>query len=481
MQPALWLIVLPLAAAPLVYLFRRTGLGALVAALVTLFLAWLALRLPAGVVLNVLGRTIELNQSSQLTLSLLFVASALLFLISSASGPFIAGIRNKAIDAGVLTGAGRTFYPLSLGVLGVLAAAILSRHLGITAILVQVAAILGVFVIQGSRLASIRAAQRFLVLISLALPIFLLIAWRIDLYQFAAETQTPRSLQQTALLVGIGFALWLAVVPFHSWVTATTAEASPASAAFILLAFPVVALLALIQLLADAPWLVNVAPLGWAILVAGGLTAGVGGLMTGVQRGFSGLMGYAALYDLGCTLVVLGLGGPAAVLVIFVGLAVRALALTLLAASVSAFRLQVPGDGFAQMSGLAARLPVATAGVLIGGLTLAGAPLTVGFALRWQLLQGLAHFEARWALALGLAGLGVTIGYLRGLRALLAVSESREAGRLRRQPGGLVGQEPFLLLVIITLLGLACLLWGLFPDRLIEPVRAFTTELQLPL
>jgi hypothetical protein len=64
MPSALWLIALPVGAAPLVYLFRRVGVGAIVAALVAFLSAWLAIRLPTGLILNFLGRSIELGRLS---------------------------------------------------------------------------------------------------------------------------------------------------------------------------------------------------------------------------------------------------------------------------------------------------------------------------------------------------------------------------------------------------------------------------------
>ena len=61
MPQVLWLVGLPLGVAMLVYLLRRLWAGAVLAALVTLLLSWLTVRLPTGVVFNLLGRPIELT------------------------------------------------------------------------------------------------------------------------------------------------------------------------------------------------------------------------------------------------------------------------------------------------------------------------------------------------------------------------------------------------------------------------------------
>jgi formate hydrogenlyase subunit 3/multisubunit Na+/H+ antiporter MnhD subunit len=479
MPPALWLIVLLVGAVPVVYLLRRLGLGAVVAAGVALASAWLALRLPLGLVLNVLGRSLELDRLSQVTLSLLFAATAVLFLIAFPFTPFIRG-RNRGINTGD-SSRGRTFHPVGLATLAFFVAASLTHHLGITAILIQSAALLAVFVIQGRRLESTRAAQRFLVLMSLATPLFLLAAWRIDQYQLSGGLQPISYLQQTTLLVGLGFALWLAVVPFHNWLTVTAAEASPSAAAFVLITFPIVAFSILMHTLADLPWLLETSPLAWVMVLAGVLTALVGGALASVQRGFSLLLGYAALYDLGCTLAVLGVGGEAAVITILVSLTVRALALALIAACLSAIRLQTAYDGFAEIRGLARRLPVATVGLVVGGLTLAGAPLTIGFPLRWQLLQAIAGVDSRWPILLTLAGLGVAIGYLRGFRALLLSPIAPNKKERSPADAALTLQEPFLLLIIIALLAAACIVFGLFPSLLIEPIQELSVGIEIPI
>lgn len=486
MPPALWLIALPLGAVPLVYLLRKVAWGAVVAALVALISAWLVIRLPTGVILEFLGRGVELDRLSQIILTLLFVATAFLFLIPVLMrGPAPRTLyKDEAKKKRVLLypvvkpRVGRTFYPVGLAVVGLFVAASLSRHLGFIAIFIQAAVILTVFIIQEGRLESTRAALRFLLLMSLATPLFLLAAWRIDFYQLSGGLQLAGASQQTAFLIGVGFAILLAVVPFHGWLTSIAAEASPAVAAFVLISFPAIAFVSLLHLLGDFPWLVDSSQLVSAIIIAGVATAFVGGAMASVQRGFSELTGCAALYDLGCTLAVLGLGGPTAVLTILVGLTVRALALMLIAACASAIRLRRASDGFTEVRGVAQQMPVATIGLLLGGLSLAGVPFTAGFASHWQLLRVMVEVDSGGLILLTVAGLGVAMGYLRGFRAALLppVNTSKSEPRLR-----FTIQEPSGALVVISLLLVVIILLGLFPAVLIEPLQLFTTGIPVPI
>ncbi|MFN8458571.1 MAG: proton-conducting transporter membrane subunit [Anaerolineae bacterium] len=486
MPPALWLIALPLGAVPLVYLLRKVAWGALVAALVALILAGLVIQTPTGVILELLGRSVELDRLSQIILTLIFVATAFLFLIpvvmrgAATRTLYKDEAKNKRVvlSPAVRARLGRTFYPVGLAVVGLFVAASLSRHLGFIAIFMQGAVILTVFIIQEGRLDSTRAALRFLILMSLATPLFLLAAWRIDFYQLSGGLQTAAASQQTIFLVGVGFAILLAVAPFHGWLTSIAAEASSAVAAFVLITFPAVAISALLHVLADFPWLVGSSQVINAIIIAGIATAFVGGVMASVQRGFSELMGCAALYDLGCTLAVLGLGGSTAVLTILVGLAVRALALMLIAACASAIRLRTSRDGFAELRGVAQQMPVATIGLLLGGLSLAGAPFTAGFASHWQLLRTMVEADPRGLILLTIAGLGVAIGYVRGFRATLAPPENagKNGGRLRftlQEPPGALGLISLLVVVIILL--------GLFPAVVIEPLQILAAGISVPI
>jgi formate hydrogenlyase subunit 3/multisubunit Na+/H+ antiporter MnhD subunit len=360
-------------------------------------------------------------------------------------------------------------------------AASLSRHLGIAAILIEVAVILTVFVIQGGRLESIRAALRFLILMSLATPLFLLAAWRIDFYQLSGGTEATGGAALTIMLVGLGFAVWLGVAPFHGWLTATAAESSPVTAAFVLITFPTIALSTLLHLLIDFPWLVTSPQLINAIITAGVVTAFVGGFLAAVQRGFSELLGCAVLFDLGCILATLGLGGANGMIMILVSLAVRALAFILIAASVSAIRLRIASDGFAQLNQIAQSMPVATVGLLLGGLTLAGAPFTAGFATHWQLLRSLAELDTRATILVGLAGLGVTIGYLRGFRATLQPRNIVTKGMSAKPQVMFSLQEPFGLLVLISILMALTVLLGLFPAILIQPLQQLATAIAIPI
>ncbi len=467
-EPPLWLVVLPIAATPLVYLLRRWGIGAHVAALVALLTGLLAWSFPPTNPFRLMGRPFLLDPLTQHVLALLFVMAAVLFLVAWRLPQ------------------GRAFFPFGLASLGLLAAAGMSRHLGISAVAATLAVIGAVPIIspqhpirpqstspaggQGGLPGSTRAAWRFLVMMFLALLFFLLAAWRVDMYQ--EDVENAVYLGQAALFLAMGMAIWLAAVPLHGWLTAVGAGAPPLVAALVLTGFPLLAMVNLSQVLTEATWFTWTAQAGQLLLTVGLISAATGGLLAAVQRGFRPLMGYAALFDLGCLLAAMAVGSPEGAPAFYAMLATRALGLTLTGVATAAVCQGAGEDGFAGLRGAARRMPLATAALMVGGFTLAGLPLTASFSPRWLLLRDLAQTNPRWVWLLVAAGVGVAVGYLRGLNALLA----SPAGTVRSHQL----RPPRLATAFLVALGLLTLGLGLFPNPLLQMAKRLLVVYPLP-
>jgi NADH-quinone oxidoreductase subunit N len=365
---------------------------------------------------------------------------------------------------------GGAFFPAGLILLGLLAAAGMSRHLGITALVMALAVIDAVPIVQGGQTGSTRAAWRFLVMMLLALPFFLLAAWRVDLYR--EDVENVVYLGHAALFLALGMSVWLAAVPLHGWLTAVGAEAPPVAAALVLTGFPLLALVTLLHMLTEATWFTWPEQTGQLLLIAGLLSAATGGVLAAVQRGLRPLLGYAALFDLGCLLVAMAIGGDGGALAFYAGLAVRGLGLGLAGAATAAVSRWAGGHAFAELRGTARRMPLATVALMAGGFTLAGLPLTAGFFPRWLLFQDLAQVDPRWVWLLAGGGVGVAAGYLRGLDAMLASSDgSNRAHQIR--PARLAT-------IFLVLLGLLSLGLGLFPDPLLQVAEHLLSVYPLP-
>jgi NADH:ubiquinone oxidoreductase subunit 2 (subunit N) len=74
------------------------------------------------------------------------------------------------------------FIPFGLAILGLLSGAATIRLFLFAALLLEIAAIVAVFAIQGDQQGSTRAGLRYLVMTALALPCFLVVAWLFELH-----------------------------------------------------------------------------------------------------------------------------------------------------------------------------------------------------------------------------------------------------------------------------------------------------------
>jgi multicomponent Na+:H+ antiporter subunit D len=341
-----------------------------------------------------------------------------------------------------------------LVILSLLSAAVLIQHFLFAVLFLWIANLVVVFIIQGDRQG--RGALRYLVMVSLAVLPLLVTPWLID--HQAVNPDNLALLRYATVLLSMGFAILLAVVPFHGWISAVTADALPVVAAFVLTVTNAVVLLLVLNLLQSYSWL-SEDPQVFGLLRLGGLLmAVVGGLLAFAQRDFGRLLGYAVLSDMGCTLVALGVASPAALTAALLQVAHRSAGLMLTAMGLAVVRYRVGSDSFADLAGVARRLPLSTVGLVLGGLSLAGMPLTAGFPSRWAIYRLFSSPDL--ALVLLLSGAGVALGYLRGLSTLLSPSTEPKVKR-----------EPFIASLIILGMIILCLWLGLCPQWFLPPIQ----------
>lgn len=474
--PAL-LVGLPLLAAGVTYLVRRFSfVAALLSMWTTGSLALLCLYLPLdrsayvlgreiafGRPIVVAGRTLALTAAGQTWLAFVFILSTVLYLCAWRISP------------------GRSFFPFSLTILSLYALIVLVPTFSWAVLLLAISAALMVLILQAGQPGSIRGAQRYLVVALLAVPFLLAAAWFRDQTVFYPENG---DLVRYALLAaGMGFGLWLASFPFSTWMPAMATEAPPVVAGFALSVGQMMAVFVGLSFWRDLPSASDASVLS-VIRLAGLVMGCAGGVMAAVQHDFGRLMGYAALSDLGYLLMALGLGssqGPTLALLHGVN---RAAGLTLFAAALSIVRQQAATDQFTRLRGMGRRLPIATVGLMLGGMALAGFPGTAGFPTHWAIsratwnwVQILSPFaqaggsgeglatgqEWMWwftGFALAASSAGIIIGMLRGLSAML---ESAPVQEKRRQPLGAS-------LIVLALAALTIIL-GLYPQWFLEPVQ----------
>jgi formate hydrogenlyase subunit 3/multisubunit Na+/H+ antiporter MnhD subunit len=266
--------------------------------------------------------------------------------------------------------------------------------------------------------------------------------------------------RRALLPAAVGFGLLLAAFPFGTWMPAVAADAPPIVTAFVFTAGQAVALFLTFSFLRDSSLAAGDPSTAAVIQLAGLVMAVSGGLMAAAQRDFGRLLGYAALSDLGVLVMALVAGGSQSVSLVLLHLVGRSVSITLMAAALAILRHRATTDRFASLRGVARRLPFTVMGLMLGGLALAGFPLTAGFPIHWAVYRAVTGEQWVWTLLLVVSSAGIVVGLLRGMNAMLGV-----------EPRADVARQPIIASVMVVTLAALAVVLGLYPQLLLDPVQ----------
>lgn len=418
----------PGAAAVALYAFRRWNQAATLAGtIIALLLAWLAWLLPieqpipirlwAGIpALRIqaaqllFGSRFVLDNSARPALALLFFSAAFWF-----GGSLAANTH-------------RLFVPLGLGVAALTAAALAADSVPAAALLISLAALVGLPIVSPPGAPARRGALRFLVYIISGTCLVLFADAAISNLLGGAAADAAPDLTPAVLMLALGFALILAVTPFHTWMPMLGEETNPYAAAFIFFLLPIaVSFLAFEALLGYS--IAGLTPVMFQVLrSAGALMVIAGGVGAAFERHLGRILGFGAVAMMGMTLLAISLndqlGRPTPMIgIFFAQLPPTGLALALWSLALCILRLKRGGLDFVDIRGAGRELPLTAAAIALANLSLAGLPLLAGFPVALALWSALARTSVPTALisAVGLGGLAAAA--LRSLAALITGEE----------------------------------------------------------
>ena len=242
----------------------------------------------------------------------------------------------------------------------------------------------------------------------------LLLASHTHTFGFTADGVSPSSAVGQAAygLLLLGFAIKVGLVPAHIWMPRGYAAApGPARAVMAGVAVNVgfYGMWRTLDVLGAPPvWLTCV------VLVVGGVTALLGIAHAAVNPDLAALISWSSVENagvitagFGAALVGASAGDPALVAAGLVAgsaqVIAHALGKTLLFVSTSTIEQATGTTDLDRLGGVVRRLPWAGTGLVIGSLTLAGLPLTAGFASEWFTLESLMQQFRVSSLAMQLA------------------------------------------------------------------------------
>ncbi|MEA3310085.1 MAG: proton-conducting transporter membrane subunit [Chloroflexota bacterium] len=456
------IIALPLAMAVVLQLLRHwTMLMAGLGAATLVLIGGLVLLAPLDAVwqvsnftvefgrpLVILGRQLVLQPFDQLAIAFLFFTTGGLFIVAWRLLPH------------------SNFFPVGLVIVTLLATALLVEQVVYAALLVEMAAILTVFPLhEPSSVASKRGGapgalggMRYMVYVTLALPGLMITQLFLDLFAIFPNDQTL--LNTAAVLLSISFAILFGAFPFQSWLSRVALDGSPPMVTFIFTVNFGAVWFMLLDYLRTYPWLAEQVPLAQLFLWLGLLMMVLGGILAAAQQQLGRLVGYATLVDNGAMLLALGTQQVEGTALAMLLLIARPFSLALMTLGLQGLRRLGDGaDTHRLLRGVAWRAPWRAFAFLIGGISLAGFPISLSFDARWGLYRLLAQEEFTWALLALLGSAGVMFGLVRSLRVLLKRSPT-----VKRPVGEPLVEDRIVLLLLVVLI-LATLFLGFFPQR----------------
>lgn len=454
--PLVW-ILFPGGLAFVLYVVRNRQRGVLLTGiLVAALLAFLAWKLPIGQPislgplqvtlaqdLSILGRRFTIDDSSRPVLILVYLAMAFWF-----GGAWLARTD-------------RLFVPLGLGITSLFIAALSVEPFLYAALLIEIAAIVSVPILSPPGRPVGRGVIRFLTFQTLGMPFVLFAGYLLPQVQLNPADSTM--VLRATVLLALGFAFFMSIFPFHTWIPMVTEEAHPYAAAFVFFMLPGVIALFGLGLLERYSWMRSEPAVFQGLRYMGSAMVVIGGIWAAFQRHLGRMMGYAVVVEIGLSLLAISLGfGPAVAAgaesplrgIFFTLVLPRGLSLAIWGLALTAIQRQSGDLSFRAVHGVARRIPAVTTALLMAHFSLAGLPLLAGFPTHLALWSALAaqSLPAAGAAVLGNAGL-----LAGGIRSLVVLTMGKEETGWRVD-------ESWATIGLLALGCLALLLIGVFPE-----------------
>ncbi|MCJ7623786.1 MAG: hypothetical protein MUO76_09805 [Anaerolineaceae bacterium] len=451
-SPMIWIGAPIIFSIILWFLRPRRALVMILSTAFCLLLAFLAWIVPIGATIKlgqftvevlprmaILGRRFVLGDGDRFLLILFYVFGAIWF--------FGSGVIK--VDS--------FFIPIGLGMISLAVAALSVEPFLYAALLVEVVVLLSVPMLAPIGKPIGQGVLRYLIFQTIAMTFILLAGWAAGGVE--ANPTDEKLLLQTVVLLGLGFAFWLAIFPFYTWIPLLASEVKPYLAGFILSLLPMIALLLFLDFLNAFAWLRDFNLIPRVLSITGALMVVMGGGLAAFQNNLARVFAYTVILELGFSLLALSLGSQVGLKIFVSFFLPRIITLALWALALTEF-----GGGermvFAHVRGYLRRKPIAGTSILVAGFSLSGLPLLAGYPLRQILLENLGQHSTGLVAWVLLGSLGLLIGSFRMLSVLIAAS---------KEPWALTEEWPQAVLLSAGILMTVIL--GIFPSWILPMMQ----------
>jgi NADH-quinone oxidoreductase subunit N len=277
------------------------------------------------------------------------------------------------------------FLPLGLGILFLVASSLMIVPFLFAAILIQIAVIAGLLMLTSREIGSYRGGMRLLIFYTFGMFALLLSGWAVDVGGIVSDASIIS--ERALLLLYFGFAVLLAIPPFHSWIPIASEETHPFAIGFVVLILQGAGLFFFLRFMNTFPWIwaddINLA----ILRTVGAVLAVLGALWAMAQDTITKLGSYAMVSDVGVMLIAIGFGTTAGFQIALGLLAARVISISCWAIGISTDNGQESKDESENAHRSISKGWVPKVAMIVGVASLAGIPLTAGFPGRWGLLQ----------------------------------------------------------------------------------------------
>lgn len=359
---------------------------------------------------------------------------------------------------------------------------VLASNLGALVVMAEIMALCGVFLTGCTQSGKLWFALGRLGTLLLALACWL--TWQrygtLDLALINARSQLLPLGADIWLLGVVGFGLLAGIIPLHGWVPQAHANASaPAAALFSTVVMKVGLFgILMLSLMGGQP------PLWWGVvlLLAGMVTAFVGGLYALMEHNIQRLLAYHTLENIGIILLGLGAGitglalnQPALIAAGFIGglyhLINHSLFKSTLFLGAGSVWFRTGHRDIEKLGGIGKKMPVISLAMLVGLMAMAALPPLNGFAGEWVIYQSffaLGQSDVFIARLLGpLLAVGLAITGALAVMCMAKVYGVTFLGAPRTKEAEQACCAPFLMAASVVLLALCCIVGGVAAPWLI--------------
>jgi multicomponent Na+:H+ antiporter subunit D len=255
----------------------------------------------------------------------------------------------------------------------------------------------------------------------------------------------------------IGFAIKMAMVPFHSWLPdAHLSAPAPVSAMLSGVFIKVLGIYAMVRVVFNVFGLTRATePAFFDMLVGFGLVSIVaGGLLAITQKNYKRLLAYSTVSQVGYILLGFGIGNHWAIIGALFHILSHAVTKGLLFLASRSIERQTGSREIGNINGLEKTMPVTAWSYILGSMSLAGVPPFAGFFSKLFIILGAVAAKMYWVAILAALFSTVTLAYL--VKVINNVFFSRKGV----EPTPAKESPPVILLAMIILVVLA-LLFGI--------------------